>query len=186
MTSPRAVTPVSGVSDVRTAVVLATVPGAATVVGGLPLAVRAVLALRAAGFEDVAVVAPGDADRITGPLVRRGVGVRWLTTGTAAATHPPAERLLVLLGNVLVDADALEPLRRTTRLGAVGVSLDGRIRTIGAVGLAGDLAALRRDGRGGGGSCPPGAGTSPPLTLTTGLAVPLAGDAGCPRAPTPG
>ena len=81
--------------------VLATTPGAETVVAGLPLAVRAVLALREAGYEDVGLIVPDRPRWATEPLARRGASVRWvapppggdlipLVTGTPQSFSSPA------------------------------------------------------------------------------------------------
>ena len=63
---------------VNGAMVLATTPGAETVVAGLPLAVRAVLALREAGFDDIGLVLRDRPRWAAEPLARRRVAVRWV------------------------------------------------------------------------------------------------------------
>jgi phosphatidylglycerophosphate synthase len=155
------------------AVVLASEPGAAVTVGGLPLAVRAVLALREAGFDDVGLLVRDRPRWAAEPLARRGVSVRWLEPprperpDRPAAWHAP---LLLLAGDVLVDAAAVGALRdarpgpvRTAAghvVGQVQAGGDGARPPIGA-----DHAAR-----------PAGAGTH----LRTGLAIPLEA-AGSPR-----
>jgi phosphatidylglycerophosphate synthase len=102
---------------VTCAIVLATGPGAGTVVAGLPLAVRAVLALREAGFDDVALLAPGRPNWAAEPLARRGVPVRWVEGPAMATPHPPGFRdalTLLLAGDVLVDTAAATTLRDGT------------------------------------------------------------------------
>jgi phosphatidylglycerophosphate synthase len=102
---------------VNCAILLATGSGAATVVAGLPLAVRAVLALRAAGFEDVALLAPGRPRWAAEPLARRGVSVRWVEALPAGSTQPADSgdaRTLLLAGDVLVDPAAVATLRDAT------------------------------------------------------------------------
>ncbi len=94
--------------------VLATTPGAGTVVAGVPLAVRAVLALREAGFEDVGLVVPGRPRWATEPLASRGVSVRWIAPRGGDGSEPPGvgnAPTLVLAGDVLVDAAAVATLR---------------------------------------------------------------------------
>lgn len=86
--------------------VVATMPGALEVVGGLPLAVRAVLALHAAGVAEVAVLAGPEASRLRAALDRRGLvgAVGWLTDpGDGTAIGGP-DALLILSGDTLVDA----------------------------------------------------------------------------------
>jgi phosphatidylglycerophosphate synthase len=99
---------------VSSAIVLATRPGAATVVAGLSLAVRAVLALREAGFREVALLAPEEPRWAAGPLARRGVSARWLPALQGETSPWPGfgdAPALLLAGDVLVDADAAAALR---------------------------------------------------------------------------
>ena len=99
---------------VNRAVVLATRPGAETVVAGLPLAVRAVLALREAGFDDVGLVVPGKPRWAAEPLALRGVSVRWAESPSVPHSDQPGFRhapTLLVAGDVLVDAGAAESLR---------------------------------------------------------------------------
>ena len=160
---------------IRRAVVLATRPGAAVGVGGLPLAVRSILALRAAGFDDLGVVASDRPDWATEPLRRRGVRVRWEpypTTPPAGGSGPGHASTLFLAGDVLVDAVAAEALR-SARPGPVrtaGGRLVGEVR-VDADGVGG----LDRDE-----PSSPERSSAPGTRITEGLAVSLA-DAGSPE-----
>jgi phosphatidylglycerophosphate synthase len=151
------------------AIVLATRSGVETLVAGMPLAVRMVLALRAAGFDDVSVAARDRPRWVAEPLARRGVSVRWLDGDSTSADSPscpgplPAP-VLVLEGDVLVDAAAVATLR-VARPGPVWTTtgqLVGRVTSPGDVtlGLDGPAAPDRQ----------PGAGNR----MSGGLAVPLA------------
>ncbi len=103
---------------VHRAIVLGTDPGAGTVVGGLPLAVRAVLALHAAGFDDVGLVVPGRPRWAAEPLARRAVSIRWLGAPLVETTHLPDlgdAGTLLFAGDVLVDAAAVSILRDAPR-----------------------------------------------------------------------
>ena len=60
--------------------------GAATPIAGVPLAVRAVLALREAGFDEVALFVPGQPRWAAEPLAARGVPVRWIDSLGEAGT----------------------------------------------------------------------------------------------------
>jgi phosphatidylglycerophosphate synthase len=151
---------------VTTAVVLANRPGAAAVVGGLPLAVRAALLLHGAGF-DVALAAPGRPPWAAAVLAARGVALRWLDP----AADPPATlgpgRTLVLAGDVLLDADAAASLRDAP----AGPLRSPGGRPVGLVVPAGEMAAaaLRLE--------PPTAAAGPAAAgtrIATGLAVALA------------
>ncbi len=143
-------------------------------VGGLPLAVRSILALRAAGFDDVGLVAPARPDWATEPLRRRGVRVRWEPHPAPAQADGPRSghaSTLFLAGDVLVDAVAAEALR-SARPGPVrtaGGRLVGEVR-VGSDGIDG----LDRDE-----SPAPGRSREPGTRIIEGLAVPLA-DAGSP------
>jgi phosphatidylglycerophosphate synthase len=143
------------------AIVLATRPGAETLVAGIPLAVRTVLALRTAGFDEVSVAARDRPRWVAEPLARRGVSVRWLDLDSRSGDSAP---VLVLAGDVLVDAAAVATLR-AARPGPVWTAtgqLVGRIASSGDVtlGLHGPGAPDRA----------PGAGAR----MSEGLAVPLA------------
>ena len=99
---------------VQRAIVLATGAGAEAVVGGLPLAVRAVLALHGAGFDDIGLLVPGRPRWAAEPLAQRGVSIRWVEPSMIEAAPGPGledARTLVLAGDVLVDATALASLR---------------------------------------------------------------------------
>jgi phosphatidylglycerophosphate synthase len=100
---------------VCSAIVVGTGSQAAVPVAGVPLAVRAVVALHDAGFGDVALLAPGRPPRwAIEPLARRGVPVRWIgELGEMASSAPRSADALTLLlaGDVLVDAAAVRDLR---------------------------------------------------------------------------
>jgi phosphatidylglycerophosphate synthase len=168
------------VARVRGALVQGTLPGAAARVAGLPLAIRAALALRHAGFEDVAILASPRVGRWRRALAARGVPVAWVGTPDEAQAWGAGGDVLVLAGNVLVDAEALSCLRE----GARGPVRAATGPVIGHV-VAGDqvksaVAALETAA-----GKPPVPGAAPtqgPATrLEAGLAVPL-GAAGSPRA----
>jgi phosphatidylglycerophosphate synthase len=95
----------------RSAIVLATTPGAETVVAGLPLAVRAVLALRQAGW-GIAVFAPGRPSWLAETLTQRGVTVRWIESRADVTPRLGVEQasVLFLAGDVLVDETAVAAL----------------------------------------------------------------------------
>jgi phosphatidylglycerophosphate synthase len=100
--------------SIARALVLASGHGAALSVAGLPLAARAAMVLREAGFEEVVLVAPDRLSAIAGPLSRRGVLVRWADAASTAAAYLPAgddARLLILKGDVLMDAAAAAAFR---------------------------------------------------------------------------
>ena len=86
------------------ALVVARGPGATEVVGGLPLAARAVLALRAAGIEEIAVLAGAERRRIEMSLARRGAVVRWVSEPGDLWADPGSAPVLVVPGDHLVDA----------------------------------------------------------------------------------
>jgi len=93
------------------ALVLATQPGATEVVGGLPLAARAVLALWRAGVAEPWVFAGSARRELEAVLAQRGVTVRWITGaadvhGSGGATgiaEPGCDRLLIVPCDHLVD-----------------------------------------------------------------------------------
>jgi phosphatidylglycerophosphate synthase len=151
--------------------VLATTPGAETVVAGLPLAVRAVLALREAGFEDVGLVAQDRPHWAAEPLARRGISVRWVASSPAGGLpwpDPGTAPVLLLGGDVLVDGAAMATLRDAIP-GPVRVATGevvGEVRSEGtASGL--DRAALSTRSAG--------------TRILAGLAVPLGGAGSAPR-----
>jgi phosphatidylglycerophosphate synthase len=106
-------------AEVRKAVVLATSPDSLTVVAGLPLAMRAVLALHAAGVTEVAMAAGEQAPMLTRQLDRRGLGdrVAWLGTPDQAQAWAEADPVLVLAGPLLFDGGVLAPLCEAVRAG---------------------------------------------------------------------
>jgi phosphatidylglycerophosphate synthase len=152
--------------SVDRAIVLATGPGAEIMVAGLPLAVRVVLVLRAAGFSDVELVAPGKPRWAAEPLARRRASVRWVEPSrveTGDAPDPGGARTLVLAGDVLLDTAAVAALRDAPS-GPVRTA-DGRL--VGAVCDPSDsVTCLRRPDLW---MRSPGPGTR----IATGLAVPL-------------
>jgi phosphatidylglycerophosphate synthase len=102
------------VGRVNHAIVLGTKPGAETPVAGLPLAVRAVLALGDAGFDDIGLAVPGRPRWAAAPLARHGAAVRWIASPPTKPALPSdlGDGLTLLLaGDVLVDARAVAGLR---------------------------------------------------------------------------
>ena len=171
---------------VRSAVVVGSGPHAAVAVAGVPLAVRAVVALHEAGFGDVALLAPGRPRWATEPLARRGIPVRWIAglAEMASWDSRPSDSLTLLLsGDVLVDATALRDLRGA----APGSVWTAAGRLVGVVcPLEEAPARASRAGFRTGSveaEVPPDASLDAPLAgtrIATGLAVPLevAGSAG--------
>lgn len=132
----------------RGALVVATMPGALQVVGGLPLAVRAVLALRAAGVVEVAVLGGSATPRLRAALARRDAGVRWVDGAGDAAGLAELGAVLVLPGDVLVDP---EGAARAPRCPGVAVprllaDLEGGARLAEALSRAGATEPSRGDG----------------------------------------
>ncbi len=83
-------------------------------IAGVPIAVRAILALYEAGFRHVALLAPGRPRWAAEPLARRGVPVRWLEALNDMVPSPSratAGLTLFLAGDVLVDTMAVRMLR---------------------------------------------------------------------------
>jgi len=166
----------AGLGRVNSAIVLATGPGAGTVVAGLPLAVRAVLALREAGFDDVALLAPGRPRWAAEPLARRGVPLRWvevpLTDATHAANFGDALTLL-FAGDVLVDPAAAATLHdgRPGPVWTAAGHLVGVVCSVADVATCLDRFDLSM--RWPGSRCPTGESASG-TRIGTGLAVPLA------------
>ena len=103
------------------AVVLATSPAALTVVGGLTLAVRAVLVLRELGITDVTVVAGAAQQPVAEALLaRRGLEAG---TGLDAACDPSgAECVLVVAGDVVFEGPVLGPLLAAAQPGQCRVA----------------------------------------------------------------
>jgi phosphatidylglycerophosphate synthase len=106
-------------AEVTKAVVLAMSPDGLTVVAGLPLAMRAVLALDSAGFAGIGVVAGERAPALRQRLDRRGLGdrVAWLATPDEAEAWAGADPVLVLVGALLFDGTVLAPLSEVVRAG---------------------------------------------------------------------
>jgi phosphatidylglycerophosphate synthase len=97
--------------------VVTTGPGSEIAVAGLPLAVRAVLALSEAGFSTVGMVADGRPAWAVEPLVRRGIAVRWIREASAEQADFSGTGdglVLVLSGDVLLDAAAGSALRKAS------------------------------------------------------------------------
>jgi len=133
-----------GSEAVHCAVVLGSSPQAATPVAGVPIAVRAILALHEAGFRDLALLAPGRPRWAAEPLAQRGVPVRWLEglTDAESSASWAADRLTLLLsGDVLVDATAARMLRGAGR-GPVWTAAG---RRVGVVCEAADIPARADD-----------------------------------------
>lgn len=158
---------------VRSAVVLGQLPGARACVGGLPLAARGVLALREAGFETIALLAPGRPPELAGPLEDRGASVAWPETPGAAQAIALGSRgdVLVLLGNALVDAEALGALRGASRGAVVAPSGQAIGWVVPGDQVAGAVARAVRSAGSGSGADTGGPGTR----LEAGLAVAWAG-----------
>jgi phosphatidylglycerophosphate synthase len=97
-------------ANLESALVVASMPGALTVVAGLPLVVRAALELRAAGFRDLTVFAGPQRRRVAALLESRSPGLRILESPDDAAAMSWSELVLVVSGDVLFDAATLEPL----------------------------------------------------------------------------
>jgi phosphatidylglycerophosphate synthase len=105
----------AGPSLVGRAVVVASRAGCLALVGGLPLAVRGVLTLRAAGFE-VSVLAGPHAAEMRAWLRRRGVAE------ARPALSPGPASVLVVMGDVLFDPRALAPLLAAAEPGRLRVA----------------------------------------------------------------
>ena len=163
---------------VRQAVVVATRPEALAIVGGLPLAVRAVLELRAAGFTTVDVVAGPSQCEVDVWLERRGLG---RATSSPSALGPSP--VLVVTGDVLFETKVLAPLLMAARAGpirVVRVSDVPRREVWAAVCPARGVAALIAGLDGGCRSLGDaiqtlGALDEPPVPLAEGLCIPLEG-----------
>ncbi len=105
----------AGPSPVSRAVVVASRAACLAPVGGLPLAVRAVLTLRAAGFA-VSVVAGPHAGEMSAWLSRRGI--------REAPPAPPGgpAPVLVLMGDVVFEPRVLAPLLAAAEPGRLRVA----------------------------------------------------------------
>jgi phosphatidylglycerophosphate synthase len=136
----------AGVSEsVDSAVVLATSRQAAVPIAGVPVAVRAILALREGGFGDVALLAPGRPGWAADALARRHLPIR--SVESPADLAPPASSgaaggtaglTLLLAGDLLLDAAAARALR-DARPGPVWTA-EGR--RVGMVCPASDVPAV--------------------------------------------
>src|SRR3990172_1325099 len=106
-------------ADVSRAVILAPSPDALTPVAGVPLAVRAVLALSAAGVGEIALLAGARETELRLLLDRRGLGPRvaWLASPDDAAPLADGGPVLVLTADILFDGAALAPLLATAGAG---------------------------------------------------------------------
>jgi phosphatidylglycerophosphate synthase len=160
---------------VRSAVVVGSGPHAAVAVAGVPLAVRAVMALHEAGFGDVALLAPGHPSWAAEPLARRGIPVRWIAGPAemaSSASRSGDSLTLLLSGDVLVDATALRDLRGA----AAGSVWTAAGRLVGVVcpskeaPLRADRAGFRAESAG---PEPPSDASLAGTRIATGLAVPL-------------
>jgi glycosyltransferase 2 family protein len=136
------------------ALVVARGVGATEEVGGLPLAARAVLALRAAGLEEVAVLAGSERRRLEPALASRGVDVRWVSGPGDLWPEPGSESIRIVPGDHLVDASGVGRAPR-----CIGRALPGLVDDLAAGRPLGE--ALRRTG------------VSPEPALAPGLFVPL-------------
>jgi len=103
------------------ALVVATGPGALTVVAGVPLAVRAVLELRAGGIPTVAVFAGPQDRRLASLLAARGLDVPCLGAAEQAGDVVWPERVLAVAGDALFDAPSLAPLLADSGPSRVGI-----------------------------------------------------------------
>ncbi|HEV8676567.1 MAG TPA: CDP-alcohol phosphatidyltransferase family protein [Methylomirabilota bacterium] len=104
---------------VQGTLVVANMPGALTVVAGLPLVARAVLELRAAGYAAVTVFAGPQARRVAALLEPRCPDVAGLGSPDEAAALGWPELVLVVAGDVLFDPAALAPLLAAATPGGV-------------------------------------------------------------------
>lgn len=134
----------------RGALVVATMPGALEVVGGVPLAVRGVLALRAAGVAEVTVLAGAHVSRLRAALERRrdARGLRWLTGPGDTAGLVGLDLVLVIAGDVLVDAEgaARAPRCPGSALPRLLADLDAGVGLAEALRSAGATEPSRGDG----------------------------------------
>ena len=132
---------------------------------GLPLAVRAVLALSEAGFSTVSLVAHGRPTWAAEPLARRGIAVQWMAPSSEPADSSDIDNglVLVLAGDVLLDAAAGSALRKAS----AGPVRNGEGRLVGVVCRPSEVPQYL--GRPHLWARAPGAGAQ----LMTGLAVPL-------------
>jgi len=105
--------------------IVAVSPGCLARVGGLPLVVRAVLALRAAGFSEIAMFARSTTETTAALLTGRGVerGLRWIHGAGDAAAPAGSDAVLVLSADLLFDPRALSPLVAPVSAGAVRIGI---------------------------------------------------------------
>lgn len=103
--------------------VVATGPGALAVVAGVPLCVRGVLALRAAGAAEVAVFAGPQQRRVAALLARRCPEVPCLGAVDDAEGLSWQDPVLVVAGDVLFDGAALAPLLASARPGGIRLGI---------------------------------------------------------------
>jgi len=129
-------------------------PGATEVVGGLPLAARAVLALRGAGLEEVAVLAGSERRRLEPALAKRATDVRWVSGPGDLWPEPGSGSIRIVPGDHLVDASGVARAPRCP-----GPAFPALVEDLAAGRPLGE--ALRR------------AGTSPEPALGAGLFIPL-------------
>ena len=127
-------------SGVTRAIVVATGPAALAVVGGLPLAVRAVLTLREMGVSEVGVAAGAQHAAVTAALGRRGISAA-AEPSTGAA---PAAPTLIVAGDVLFEGTVLEPLLAPMEPGRVMIlrTSGSQPRPIWAVRCFGPLVSM--------------------------------------------
>jgi len=118
-------------TELTRALVLAASPDALRVVAGLPLGVRAVLALHRAGFGPIDVVAGTQEATLRQALDGRGLGdrVRWAGDPGALDVEDDGRPVLVVSGDLLFEPAVLAPLlaaadgRRVVRAATVGSGL---------------------------------------------------------------
>lgn len=121
------------------ALVVATSPQALAVVGGLPLAVRAVLALRQGGVAEIGVLAGAQARDLRRALDRRGIAVRWLDASADAGALGDFDSVAIVAGDVLVAEDGVRraPICPATALPGLlgelagGTALGAALRRVG-------------------------------------------------------
>ena len=105
--------------------IVAVSPGCLARVGGLPLVVRAVLALRAAGFPEIAMFARSPTEAAVALLTGRGVEreLRWIHGAVDATAAAGSDAVLVLSADLLFDPRALSPLVGPVRAGAMRLGI---------------------------------------------------------------
>jgi len=169
-------------AELTKALVLAASPDGLAVVAGLPLATRAVLALAAAGFTEIGVVAGEQGPALHQALDRRGLGdrVAWLATPDEAEAGAGPDPVLVVAADAIFDGAVLTSLRAAVRRGERrvirAVPPSGGLRMVACPGLL--LPALLRELDGGRRSLPEalariGSLDGPAEPLGEGLYAPL-------------